>query len=45
MTHGAFRGTALAACRILRCQPFCKGGWDPVPPKNRRENRKIIELR
>jgi putative component of membrane protein insertase Oxa1/YidC/SpoIIIJ protein YidD len=16
----------------LRCQPFCRGGWDPVPP-------------
>ncbi|MEM0982317.1 MAG: membrane protein insertion efficiency factor YidD [Planctomycetota bacterium] len=29
--HGPIRGTALTAWRILRCQPFCRGGWDPVP--------------
>ncbi len=28
--HGAIRGTWLATKRILRCQPFCKGGCDPV---------------
>ncbi len=28
--YGAFRGTWLGAKRILRCQPFCKGGHDPV---------------
>ncbi|MBQ2111505.1 MAG: membrane protein insertion efficiency factor YidD [Clostridia bacterium] len=32
-THGAFKGLALAVWRILRCNPFCKGGYDPVPPK------------
>ena len=32
-THGAFKGTLLAVWRILRCNPFCKGGYDPVPPK------------
>lgn len=32
-THGAFKGSALAVWRILRCNPFCKGGYDPVPPK------------
>lgn len=31
--HGVFKGTALAVCRILRCNPFCKGGYDPVPEK------------
>jgi putative membrane protein insertion efficiency factor len=32
-THGLVRGTALAVWRLLRCQPFAKGGWDPVPPR------------
>jgi putative membrane protein insertion efficiency factor len=29
--HGAFRGSLLGAWRILRCNPFGKGGHDPVP--------------
>jgi len=32
-THGAIIGTLLAIARILRCNPFSKGGYDPVPPK------------
>jgi uncharacterized protein len=28
--YGAFRGTWMGFKRILRCQPFCKGGYDPV---------------
>lgn len=31
--HGAFKGSLLAVSRVLRCNPFCKGGFDPVPPK------------
>ena len=31
--HGVFKGTLLAVWRIIRCNPFCKGGYDPVPPK------------
>ena len=29
--YGALKGGALAAWRILRCNPFAKGGYDPVP--------------
>jgi hypothetical protein len=28
---GVARGGTLALFRILRCQPFCDGGFDPVP--------------
>ena len=29
--YGAVRGGMLAAWRILRCNPFSSGGYDPVP--------------
>jgi putative membrane protein insertion efficiency factor len=29
--YGAFKGGLLAFWRILRCNPFSKGGYDPVP--------------
>ena len=29
--YGAVRGGALAVWRILRCNPFSRGGYDPVP--------------
>jgi uncharacterized protein len=31
-THGAAKGSALAAWRVLRCSPLTPGGIDPVPP-------------
>lgn len=35
-THGAIKGTLLSVWRILRCNPFCKGGFDPVPQKRKK---------
>ena len=29
--HGAARGLRLTAGRLVRCQPFHRGGFDPVP--------------
>ena len=28
--YGAIKGVVLGLKRLLRCNPFCKGGYDPV---------------
>ena len=37
-THGLLKGGVLAVWRILRCNPFGKFGYDPVPEKGRWRN-------
>ena len=34
--HGLLRGSGLAAWRLLRCNPWSRGGVDDVPPPRER---------
>ncbi|MDM0111742.1 membrane protein insertion efficiency factor YidD [Variovorax sp. J22R133] len=38
--HGAATGSYLTLKRLARCQPWCEGGHDPVPPKAQRAGGK-----
>lgn len=38
-SHGAARGSYLAARRVLRCNPWTPGGYDPVPPPTKPQGR------
>ena len=33
VSHGLWRGGALAATRLCRCHPWGGSGWDPPPPR------------
>ena len=33
---GCIKGGLLAVWRILRCNPFSRGGYDPVPEKKQK---------
>ncbi len=42
--RGFFAGMILSVWRILRCNPFCKGGYDPVPERGfRRVKTSFLE--
>ena len=34
--HGVILGVLLGSWRILRCNPFAKGGYDPAPERYRK---------
>ena len=36
--NGLILGLLLSAWRIIRCNPFSKGGYDPVPDLRRKKN-------
>ena len=38
---GPLRGSVLAAWRLLRCNPFSDGGFDPVPQRFTLRNRPL----
>ncbi|MES2414457.1 MAG: membrane protein insertion efficiency factor YidD [Pseudomonadota bacterium] len=37
--YGAVHGGYLTLYRLVRCQPWCDGGHDPVPPRKTRADR------
>lgn len=40
--HGVWRGLLLAVWRLLRCNPFSRGGYDPVPETFLQHTRQAI---
>lgn len=41
--RGFFVGLALTVWRVLRCNPFCAGGYDPVPEHGFTNKKRNIE--
>lgn len=43
--YGVIKGVGMGSWRILRCNPFSKGGYDPVEPASSKEMSRIREAR
>lgn len=41
--RGFFVGLILTVWRVLRCNPFCRGGYDPVPEHGLTNKKRNIE--
>ena len=41
--HGVVKGITLGSWRLLRCNPFSKGGIDPVPDSSGRIDGRRVE--
>ena len=42
-THGAVKGGGMTVWRVLRCNPWSSGGYDPVRPKDSRQARNLSD--
>jgi len=42
-THGAVKGSVMAAWRVLRCQPFSRGGVEEVPRRRLSRYENVIQ--
>ena len=40
--RNVFAAIILSTWRILRCNPFCRGGYDPVPKKGFRRVKDAV---
>jgi putative membrane protein insertion efficiency factor len=44
-THGAIKGGGMTVWRVLRCNPWSSGGYDPVKPREPRQGEKDHQAR
>jgi putative membrane protein insertion efficiency factor len=41
---GFLRGSALATVRLLKCGPWHRGGWDPIPDRLPKQHRRVSNV-